>query len=276
MKTKLLTTAIACALLISLTGCAADKIASTPTQNVDVTMDTETAIESEGETEAVTLAAETAEKDIPAQPASTEAPQTRETAEPVQPRESEAPKQTESPRQSEPTEAPKQESPSQPAESEQPAETQPEPTKPAEPPEETEQPKPIEPPAPTEPAPPEPPAPTEPPAPVETEPPAETQPKTAYDYEFDINAIRADCIAIGQSMGYTLNTSLTPQNATWWNPVTASESNQGSSLKSALEQYIRFHTVANLSAYGMDEIAEFNICCESRGGGSYAIFFVFA
>ena len=48
MKTKLLTTAIACALLISLTGCAADKIASTPTQNVDVTMDTETAIESEG------------------------------------------------------------------------------------------------------------------------------------------------------------------------------------------------------------------------------------
>ena len=111
---------------------------------------------------------------------------------------------------------------------------------------------------------------------METEPPAETQPKTAYDYEFDINAIRADCIAIGQSMGYTLNTSLTPQNATWWNPVTASESNQGSSLKSTLEQYIRFHTVANLSAYGMDEIAEFNICCESRGGGSYAIFFVFA
>lgn len=53
---------IVCALLISLTGCAADKIASTPTQNVDVTMDTETAIESEGETEAVTLAAETAEK----------------------------------------------------------------------------------------------------------------------------------------------------------------------------------------------------------------------
>lgn len=35
---------------------------------------------------------------------------------------------------------------------------------------------------------------------METEPPAETQPKTAYDYEFDINAIRADCIAIGQSI----------------------------------------------------------------------------
>ena len=77
-------------------------------------------------------------------------------------------------------------------------------------------------------------------------------------------------------MGYTLNTSLTPQNATWWNPVTASESNQGATLKSSLEQYICFHTVANLGAYGMDEITEFNIYCESRGGGSYAIYFVFA
>ena len=154
------------------------------------------------------------------------------------------------------------------------------PKTPVDPPKETEQPKPTEPPAPPEQ--PEPPAETEQPAPTEpivpevTEPPAETQPKTAYDYEFDINAIRADCIVIGQGMGYTLNTSLTPQNATWWNPVTASESKQGATLKSSLEQYICFHTVANLGAYGMDEITEFNIYCESRGGGSYAIFFVFA
>ena len=156
---------------------------------------------------------------------------------------------------------------------------------PTDPPTEMERPKPTEQPAtpaptepqPTEPpAPTEPPTPTEPPAPVETEPPAETQPKTAYDYEFDINAIRADCISIGQSMGYALNTSLTPQNATWWNPVTASESNQGSALRSRLDQYIRFHTVDNLSAYGLDEITEFNIYCESIGGGSYAIYFVFA
>ena len=151
---------------------------------------------------------------------------------------------------------------------------------PSEPTKETEQYKPVA----TEPdeAPAEPPAPTETPAttelpvPVETEQPVETEPKTAYDYEFDINAIRADCIAIGQSMGYTLNTSLSPQNATWWNPITASEANQGSGLRSRLEQYIRFHTVENLSAYGLDEITEFNICCESTGGGSYAIYFVFA
>ena len=92
----------------------------------------------------------------------------------------------------------------------------------------------------------------------------ETQPKTAYDYEFDINAIRADCIAIGQGMGYTLNASLSPQSASLIG------------LRSRLEQYIRFHTVENLSAYGLDEITEFNICCESIGGGSYAIYFVFA
>ena len=155
---------------------------------------------------------------------------------------------------------------------------------PSEPTKETEQYKPTEQPVATEPdeAPAEPPAPTETPAttelpvPVETEQPAETEPKTADDYEFDINAIRADCIAIGQSMGYTLNTSLSPQNATWWNPITASEANQGSGLRSRLEQYIRFHTVENLSAYGLDEITEFNICCESTGGGSYAIYFVFA
>lgn len=155
---------------------------------------------------------------------------------------------------------------------------------PSEPPKETEQSKPTEQPVATErddaPAevltPTEPPATTEPPIPAETEPPVETQPKTAYDYEFDISAIRSDCIAIGQSMGYTLNTSLSPQNATWWNPITASDSNQGSGLRSRLEQYIRFHTVENLGAYGLDEISEFNICCESIGGGSYAIYFVFA
>jgi len=149
---------------------------------------------------------------------------------------------------------------------------------PSEPPKETEQSKPTEQPvaSETDEAPAEVPAPTEPPVPAETEPPVETQPKSAYDYQFDISAIRSDCIAIGQSMGYTLNTSLSPQNATWWNPITASESNQGSGLRSRLEQYIRFHTVENLSAYGLDEITEFNICCESTGGGSYAIYFVFA
>lgn len=119
----------------------------------------------------------------------------------------------------------------------------------------------------------EPPESTEPPAPIE--PPAEPQPKNAYDYPFDISVIRSDCIAIGKSMGYMLNTSLTPQNATWWNPVSASESSQGDTLRVILEQYIRFHTVSNLSAYGLDKLTEFNICCEENGD-RYTIYFVFA
>lgn len=259
MKTKLLTTAIVCALLISITGCAADNTEQMLQNDAEVIVNTETVTEPSADTQTVTPTAETAEKEIPTQPVSTEAPQTSEVPETDAPRESEPPKQTEPSKQAESAETLRSSDQSQPTESEKPVETQPEPAKPTEPPKETEQPKPAE-----------------PPAPVETEPPVETPPKTAYDYEFDINAIRADCIAIGQGMGYTLNTSLNPQNATWWNPVTASESNQGSTLRSALEQYIRFYTVANLSAYGMDEITEFNICCESRGGGSYAIYFVFA
>ena len=257
MKTKLLTTAIACALLISITGCAADNTAQMLHNDAEVTVNTEAVTEPSADTQAVALTAETAEKEMPTQPASTEAPQTSEAPETDPTRESEPPKQTEPSKQAESAETPRSSDQSQPTESEKPVESQPEPAKPTEPPKETEQPKPIEPPAPTE-------------------PPVETQPKTAYDYEFDINAIRSDCIAIGQGMGYTLNTSLSPQNATWWNPITASESNQGSGLRSRLEQYIRFHTVENLSAYGLDEITEFNICCESIGGGSYVIYFVFA
>lgn len=116
-----------------------------------------------------------------------------------------------------------------------------------------------------------------PPAPPQpTAAPEETKPKTAYDYEFDIAAIKADCIGIGQSMGLSLDSSLTPDNAAWWNPVTASQSCQGEALKQSLESYITFHTAANLGSYGMDEITDFNIYCEARGNGEYLIYFLFA
>jgi hypothetical protein len=106
--------------------------------------------------------------------------------------------------------------------------------------------------------------------------PEETKPKTAYDYAFDIEAIKADCIGIGQSMGLSLDSSLTPDNAAWWNPVTAFQSNQGEALKQSLVSYITFHTAANLGSYGMDEITDFNIYCEARGNGEYSIYFLFA
>ena len=118
---------------------------------------------------------------------------------------------------------------------------------------------------------------TPPPAPPQpTAAPEEAKPKTAYDYEFDIAAIKADCIGIGQGMGLTLDSSLTPDNAAWWNPVTASQSCQGEALKQSLESYITFHTAANLGSYGMDEITDFNIYCEARGNGEYLIYFLFA
>ncbi len=106
--------------------------------------------------------------------------------------------------------------------------------------------------------------------------PEETKPKTAYDYAFDIETIKADCIGIGQSMGLSLDSSLTPDNAAWWNPVTASQSNQGEALKQSLVSYITFHTAADLGSYGMDEITDFNIYCEARGNGEYSIYFLFA
>lgn len=118
--------------------------------------------------------------------------------------------------------------------------------------------------------------PMETPEPQPTAAPEETNPKTAYDYAFDIEAIKADCIGIGQSMGLTLDASLTPSNATWWNPVTASQNNQGTTLKQSLESYIKFHTVENLGSYGMDEITDFNIYYEARGNGEYLIYFLFA
>lgn len=123
----------------------------------------------------------------------------------------------------------------------------------------------------------QPPTETPPPAPPQpTAAPEETKPKTAYDYEFDIAAIKADCIGIGQSMGLSLDSSLTPDNAAWWNPVTVSQSCQGEALKQSLESYITFHTAANLGSYGMDEITDFNIYCEAKGNGEYLIYFLFA
>lgn len=123
----------------------------------------------------------------------------------------------------------------------------------------------------------QPPTETPPPAPPQpTAAPEETKPKTAYDYAFDIEAIKADCISIGQSMGLILDSSLTPDNAAWWNPITASQSCQGEALKQSLESYITFHTAANLGSYGMDEITDFNIYCEARGNGEYLIYFLFA
>lgn len=141
---------------------------------------------------------------------------------------------------------------------EKPAET----SKPTEPPAEqkpTEKPKESEPTSPAEPQP--------------TEPPAQT-PKSIYDYEFDVEAIRQELIAIGTGMGLTVDSSLTPSNASWANPVTASQSFQGSGLERSLKDYVR-SMPSIITAYGGDPIQYFTVYAENLGGGSYRFYFLY-
>lgn len=123
-------------------------------------------------------------------------------------------------------------------------------------------------------------------APATTEPPAKTEtptepvkPKTAYDYAFDIEAIRSDLIAVGESMGLTHITSddgteITPSNSSWATPVTASRSFQGENLKRKLTDYVQ-SMPSILSAYGGAAIEYFTIYIEPLDGGSYRIYFLY-
>lgn len=123
-------------------------------------------------------------------------------------------------------------------------------------------------------------------APATTEPPAKTEtptepvkPKTAYDYAFDIEAIRSDLIAVGESMGLTHITSddgteITPSNSSWATPVTASRSFQGENLKRKLTEYVQ-SMPSILSAYGGAAIEYFTIYVEPLDGGSYRIYFLY-
>ena len=123
-------------------------------------------------------------------------------------------------------------------------------------------------------------APETPEPPTKTETPTEpVKPKTAYDYAFDIEAIRSDLIAIGESMGLTHITSddgteITPSNSSWATPVTASRSFQGENLKRKLTDYVQ-SMPSILSAYGGATIEYFTIYIEPLDGGSYRIYFLY-
>lgn len=123
-------------------------------------------------------------------------------------------------------------------------------------------------------------APATPEPPTKTETPTEPiKPKTAYDYAFDIEAIRSDLIAIGESMGLTHITSddgteITPSNSSWATPVTASKSFQGENLKRKLTDYVQ-SMPSILSAYGGATIEYFTIYIEPLDGGSYRIYFLY-
>lgn len=121
-----------------------------------------------------------------------------------------------------------------------------------------------------------------PPAPpVQTEttesvPPQETppQPKSIYDFEFDIDAIRAELIAVGEGMGLTHSDDLTPDTASWSTPVTASPDFQGGNLERRLKDYVS-SMPGLITAYGGNQIEYFTIYAEPLGGGSYRIYFLY-
>ena len=130
-------------------------------------------------------------------------------------------------------------------------------------------------PAVTQPAEPEPVVPEEP-----VQPPAEPEKtKTIYDYAFDAGTIRAELIALGQSMGLTHITEddgipCTPDTCSWAAPVTASESFQGDNLERALKDYVT-SMPSVIASYGGAQMDSFTIYVQNNGGGSYTFYFLY-
>ena len=193
-------------------------------------------------------------------PAAEETKEVEPTPEPMQ---STEPVETESTTESKSTESSKQKEPEQTA-----IQTSPQ----DEPPQKTESETPIVTPE-TETPPPAPPVQTET---AESVPPQETlpQPKSIYDFEFDIDAIRAELIAVGEGMGLTHSGDLTPDNASWATPVTASTDFQGANLERRLKDYVQSMPEL-ITAYGGNSIQYFTIYAEPLGGGSYRIYFLY-
>jgi len=123
--------------------------------------------------------------------------------------------------------------------------------------------------------------PSEPEAPADPEPepaPAET-PKSIYDYEFNVEAIRAELISLGESMGLTHITSddgitCTPDTCSWASPITASQSFQGENLKQSLQSYVS-SMPSIVTSYGGSAISYFTIYVQDNGGGSYTFYFLY-
>ena len=121
-------------------------------------------------------------------------------------------------------------------------------------------------------------APSEPESsPPTTESPSPEAPSDPYAYPFNIEQLRSDCIVLGKSYGFTLNESLTPNNASWAGAETASSGTQGSRLKRMLSEMIEYYSPAYRESAGLPDanISAFNIYCEPTGNGSYRIYFLF-
>lgn len=89
-----------------------------------------------------------------------------------------------------------------------------------------------------------------------------------------MEAIRQELLGIGTGMGLTIDSSLTPDTASWGNPVTASKDFQGTSLERSLKDYVR-SMPGLITAYGGSPIQYFTIYAENLGGGSYRFYFLY-
>lgn len=108
----------------------------------------------------------------------------------------------------------------------------------------------------------------------EPAPPPAPEPKSIYDYEFDVEAIRQELISVGTGMGLTHTGDMTPDTASWSNPVTASQNFQGSGLERSLKDYVRSMPDI-ITMYGGTTIQYFTIYVEPLGGGSCRFYFLY-
>ncbi len=108
----------------------------------------------------------------------------------------------------------------------------------------------------------------------EPTPPPVPELKSIYDYEFDVEAIRQELIAVGTGLGLTHTGDMTPNTASWSNPVTASQNFQGSGLERSLKDYVRSMPDI-ITMYGGTTIQYFTIYAEPLGGGSYRFYFLY-
>lgn len=109
---------------------------------------------------------------------------------------------------------------------------------------------------------------------LEPTPPPTPEPKSIYDYEFDVEAIKQELVAVGTGMGLTHTGDMTPDAASWSNPVTASQSFQGSGLERSVKDYVRSMPDI-ITMYGGTTIQYFTIYVEPLGGGSYRFYFLY-
>ena len=114
----------------------------------------------------------------------------------------------------------------------------------------------------------------------ETTGPAETtvpEPKSPYDMPIDIESIKNELIALGESMGmthrtvYKDGTVITPYNSSWELPITANSSFCGEMLKRSLRDYVVSYAEYHL--YGGEPITHFTIYVLPLSDG-YEIYFL--